>query len=416
MSLLLGAVDRSFTYEGSEPQPVTGFFLALEGKPPSREYLVARVSERVGSLPALWQPQPQRGRRLRPTAAVRLDPVEHVRWAVDQDLTAFPAALLAVPLRAGVPAWDLWCAPGRDDGRFQVAFRIHHAVHDGMGAAHDLLTLLCDDSPPPLRPVERKRPTATGCANVVKDLTRSLGGRRRHRSIPLPRPGDPVRWAWEEVPERIVHEIARRSRCTGNDICLAAFAWALRLNASQTTAGNQARAPDFDAVIPMSTRDDRNRTAPGNQLVAFRLRLPVSAGSFEEAVDRVVEQSRAARVHRRRDAARWLLELSPTAVGAWASRVMMDPRTAPVIASSLTFPAVGPCLGARLLGTSMMYNLAGGTRSYLSFTRAQGVMRCGLAYRASWQADSVPALWRHILVRLARPKTSPGANNLLPER
>ncbi|MEV5341520.1 wax ester/triacylglycerol synthase domain-containing protein [Streptomyces sp. NPDC052676] len=341
---------------------------------------------------------------------LRIDPVGHVRWAGSHDLPTFPQALLAIPLPAGGPAWDLWCAPGRDDGRFQVAFRIHHAVHDGMGAAHDLLTLLADDALPLMRPVERKRPTVSGCAAVAKDLTCALGGRWKDRSNRPAAPGDTVRWAWEEVPERIVQEIARSARCTVNDICLAALAWALRLAASQAEAGHDARHRDVDAAIPMSTRDDRGRTVLGNHLVAYRLRLPVSAGSFEEAVDRVVRQSQAARSHRRRDTARWLLKLSPTPVGAWASRVMIGACDAPMVISSLTLPAVGSCLGARLVGASMMYNLVGGMRSYVSFTRAQGVVRCGLAYRASWAAESVPSLWRHVLVRLAPQKASPGTS------
>ncbi|MDH2388512.1 wax ester/triacylglycerol synthase family O-acyltransferase [Streptomyces sp. HNM0663] len=348
-------------------------------------------------------------------APVRIG-LEHVRWASGHELPNFPEALLAIPLPAGGPAWDLWCAPGRDEGRFQVAFRIHHAVHDGMGAAHDLLTLLCHDVPPLMRPVERMRPTITGCVAVVKDLTRALGGRLKGRSDYLPELRDPVRWAWEEAPERIVQEAARSARCTVNDICLAAFAWALRLDASRTAAGDGARRRDFDAVIPMSIRDHRSRTVLGNQLVAYRLGLPVSAESLEEAVDRVVAQSQAARLHRRRDATRWLLELSPTPVGAWASRVMMGPCTAPMIASSLTFPAVGSCLGARLLGASMMYNLTGGMRSYLSFTRAQGVVRCGLAYRASWRANTIPAPWRQTLVQFAPQEVSSGTGTIPPKR
>ncbi|WP_226600049.1 hypothetical protein [Streptomyces violascens] len=249
----------------------------------------------------------------------------------------------------------------------------------------------------------------------MKDLTHALSGELKHRSACLPR-DDPVRWAWEEVPERAAQEIARSARCTGNDICLAAFAWALRLNASRTAAGNDDGQRDFAAVIPMSTRGEGSRTLLGNHLVAYRLRLPLSAGSFEEALDRVSAQTQAARSQRRRDAGRWLLELPPTSVGTWASRAMMSPLSAQMIASSLTLPAVGSCLGARLLGASMMYNLAGGMRSYLSFTRAQGVVRCGLAYRASWQADSVPALWRHIMVGLAPPSASSGTSTISQER
>ncbi|MBT2420321.1 hypothetical protein J7F01_12835 [Streptomyces sp. ISL-22] len=400
VSLPLGPLDRSFTYGDFEPQPATGFFLDFEGEPPSREGLVARVEERLGSLPALRQLRPQRGQRLWPVvSAGGVDPAAHVRFPADDDLSPFPEALLAMPLPAGRPAWDLWCTPGRGDGGFQVAFRIHHAVHDGMGAAHDVVTLLSDNVPPPLRPVERQRPTVAGCAAVVTDLAGALFGRREGRSAPPSPSGDLVRWAWAEVPEQVVQEIARSARCTVNDVCLAAFARALRRWACRTGARADTRHRDFDAVVPMSTRDGRSGTALGNHLVAYRLALPVSAGSFEEAVDRVASQSRAARSHRRRDAARRLLELAPTAVGAWASRVMVGPGAAAMTASSLTFPAVGSCLGARLVGASMFYNLAGGMRSYLSFTRAQGVVRCALAYRASWGAGSLPALWRHIIVR-----------------
>ncbi|GGT00067.1 MULTISPECIES: wax ester/triacylglycerol synthase domain-containing protein [Streptomyces] len=387
--------------------PVAGFFLDFDGRPPSTTELTRRIVDRAAALPALTRLLPGKRARHWPVRAAALDPGVHVRHRhVPEGARALHAvceALLTRELPGGEhPPWDCWLLTRPSPrGGHRVCFRVHHALLDGVGAAHSVLGLLADtpaDGPPLY---------AAGRAGVRAGLLAA-----REAAAPVLRPGPPwqamrhsaargpgARWAYGDVPLARLRALADTHGTSVNDVALAALALALRSWSAEQ--GLPAAPPAARTLISMSTRRPAERHRPGNHVVFHRLHLPVTAGPLPAAVAEVRRRTDAVRHSRRRDALRALLELPrPLAPGVRALRTVVNPRIYPFAVSSVHFPESFTCFGGRLAGASLFLYLGDDSQRlvYLSFTRTPDTVRCAVvADVPRAHTTALPRHWAEVL-------------------
>ncbi len=151
-----------------------------------------------------------------------------------------------------------------------------------------------------------------------------------------------------------MRQLADAWRTSVNDVCLTDLARAVR---AWRRDGGPGACPDLPVLVAMSTRGPGQRYGPGNHVVGYRLLLPSSAR-------------------------RLAVRAAPHRGGEWAmghvrNVVPLGVSSVTVIDEELT------CLGARLTGASMFYDVHDGLLGYVSFTRAGGVVRCGVVYDAA---------------------------------
>ncbi|MEU1378206.1 wax ester/triacylglycerol synthase domain-containing protein [Streptomyces triculaminicus] len=400
----IGPSDRSFLRRTSTHRPTTGFFLDFDGPPPARMELAARVLERAQALPALNDLiRTADGSRWRAGAGV-LDAAVHIhcRTGLNGPGHVDEAAndLLHQPLPPeGRPQWDLWLLAGSEPEGFRLCFRVHHAIQDGVGAAHSALALLADSATRGPHPHQASRPTPSGMLRAGRDVARALRPERRWPELQAA-PTGRSRWTYADVSATRLRDLADAHGASVNDVCLAALAMALRTWRHERTASTGAgTCPDLPTLVPMSTRQAHELHTPGNRTVAHRLLLPCSEERLRDAVARVHRQTAVVRRDRRRDAARAALDrpLVP-ALADWTVRAMGNPRTTPLSTSSITFPATFSCFGARLAAASMFYNVQENLPTYVSFTRTPTTVRCALMRDdALARTAPLPHLWRRAL-------------------
>ncbi|MCZ9351176.1 hypothetical protein NGM36_15460 [Streptomyces mutabilis] len=199
------------------------------------------------------------------------------------------------------------------------------------------------------------------------------------------------------MTESEMREAAGRHDATVNDASLGGMAVALG-HWYRSLSPSPARTPDLSVLIPMSLRQDRERYAVGTRISAHQVDLPCQSQDLGQAVRRVHRQTLALRTHRVRDASRLALSLLPVALGHRMAGVVLGATSARLFTSSITLPADFTCLGGRLSAASMISDLFSGRLCYVSFTRAAGVVRCGIvADEALPGASALPGLWRDAL-------------------
>ncbi|CAL9608102.1 hypothetical protein SUDANB58_05576 [Streptomyces sp. enrichment culture] len=388
-----GPADRYFLGNGT----ACGFVLDFDGPAPPAERLAARVLRRASSNASLRSLPPPPGRYGWTSQREPLRQDAHVRHVVcpdDGTMTAAARTLPDQPLpRPPHPPWDVWLlhAPGRPG--FRVVYRVHHALQDGVGAAHALLALLADRAVEGPRPHRAAPPTVTGALLAGRSCLAAL---RPAKGWDVLRraPSNRTRWVCADVPESHLRELAKGYGTTVNDVCLAGLAGALgRWHGALRRTPHPA--PELPVLLPMSFRQDHQRYAPGTLATAHRLVLPCHLPGLEQALRSVHRQTRALRGHRVRDTSRLVLGLLPAALGHRAAAAVLGAREVPLVVSSVTLPTGFTCFDARLSAASLMCDLYGGRLGYLSFTRAAGVVRCGLVHDAALPgAPAIPALWR----------------------
>ncbi|CAL9661789.1 hypothetical protein SUDANB145_07018 [Streptomyces sp. enrichment culture] len=381
----ISATDRTFL--AMRRPPVAGFFLDFDGRAPSVAELAGRVAARSGSLPALTRLLPAGRARCWSPHAAAVDPDAHVRhWHVPDGERALHdacEALLTRKLPGGAhPSWDCrLLTQSSVTGRFRVCFRVHHALSDGVGAAHSALALLADApvAGPWLYPDADGGIRAGLCAVRETAAPALRPGAPWHALRRVTGPGGGARWAYGEVPLARLRALADTHRTSVNDVALAALALALR------SWSTELALPDPPSpartLVAMSTRTPRQRLAPGNHIAFHRLHLPVTAATLRASAAEVRRQTDAVRRSRRRDALRALLDLPcPPALGSRALRAVVSARLYPFAVSSVSFPQSFTCFGARLSAASLFLHIGDDEQRpvYLSFTRTPDTVRCAV--------------------------------------
>jgi hypothetical protein len=220
-------------------------------------------------------------------------------------------------------------------------------------------------------------------------------------------PSHRVRWAHADVIEARLRKRAALHDVTVNDVCLAGLAgafgqWYCALSPTQS------RPPDLSVLLPMSFREDGDQYAVGTRVASHRLELPCRSRNLDQAVRRVHRQTVAMRTQRIRDASRLALRLLPVTLAHRMAAVALGATSARLFTSSITLSADFTCLGRRLSAASLVCDLYGGRMCYVSFTRAAGVVRCGVVFDEALRgASALPGLWRDAVGADERPNAFP---------
>ncbi|MGZ3113759.1 wax ester/triacylglycerol synthase domain-containing protein [Streptomyces sp. H62] len=392
-------MDRLFVRQGTS----AGFIMDFDGPAPDREKVAARVLDRAAGLPALNLLAPAPGDRQqwwRPVSG-SLDRAVHFQEGVllPAGLDAATGALLRQPLPSDPhPPWDMWLLEDSARSRFRICYRVHHGVQDGVGAAHAVLALLGDQAvvgPYPHRPAV---PGPRGALLAGRGFWGAVRAERRWAELQEP-PSRHVLWLSQDVPEARVREAAVLRGVTVNDVCLAVFAQALK-GWYRTHLAREEPCPDMFALMPMSVRQEHERHAPGNHVAGHRVTLPCSVSDLDEAVRRVHRQTDAVRAARTRDVFRLVIRILPSWLGEHASKAFTAKRSTPIVVSSVALPTSMTCMGVPLYAASMFGNLSNDRLFSVFFTRAAGVVRCGVLYDGAMpQAAALPGLWGATLHR-----------------
>ncbi|WP_093796853.1 wax ester/triacylglycerol synthase domain-containing protein [Streptomyces sp. Wb2n-11] len=393
-SHVTGPVDRFFLRNGI----ACGYVLDFEGPAPTFKALTQRVLRRAASNTPLRSLPPPPGRYRWTLRQKPLREDVHVHHVVCSDtedaMTAAITTLLGQQLpEPPHPPWDLWLLHAPGGHRFRIVYRVHHALQDGVGAAHAVLALLSDRPTPGPRPHPAALPTAVGSLLAGQSSLAALRpgkGWTELRSAPTQQ----THWTYADAPESHLSELARRHSVTVNDVCLAGLAGALG-RWHRTLSRTPHPVPELPVLVPMSFRQEHERFAAGSFTTAHRVVLPCHLADLEQAVRHVHGQTRALRTHRVRDASRLALRLLPTAWGHRVAGAGIGETAAPMFASSITLPHDFTCLDRPVRAASLICDLYGGRLAYISFVRAAGVVRCGLVHDdALPRAASIPGLWR----------------------
>jgi diacylglycerol O-acyltransferase len=274
------------------------------------------------------------------------------------------AALFATPLDRQRPLWEATWIDGLEGGRSACLLKLHHSVVDGVGsiAILDALTAPPGDRPRRPRRPARRAPPAPGvverAAALVGDQAEAAvrlawraaraplraalepreavaGAARTLRGVrgmigdllspptpdPLAVPGAGLsrRLDVAEFPLARLRAIKAAFEVTLNDLVLAALAGAIGAYHRE----RRVHADTLACMVPMNLRGREERDALGNRVGMFRIALPVGERDARRRLERIVEQTRAAKADRRGAAAPLLVEalaLLPAPAMRWIAR------------------------------------------------------------------------------------------------
>ncbi|GAA4815706.1 wax ester/triacylglycerol synthase family O-acyltransferase [Streptomyces ziwulingensis] len=398
------AVDRSAMWASRGDDLPVGFLLDVQGPPPSLDALRDLAARRLPHLPALHRLLPRRDGTIPPAPPTPVG--THVKELLPDPHTPSQAATGHHALNAPLPSkdaapWDLWLIRGTDPHAYRLCYRIHHALQDGVGAAHTVAALLGGPGNRGPYPHLPRRPTRAALRRVTGQFTASWGPVPHWPRLSAPPAGRPV-LVHADVPARRLRALARARGTTVNDVYLAALARAFRsLNGGGTTSGG---CPPLPALVPMSTRTAGQEHLPGNQVVAMRVLLPSHLPAPADCLRQVHRQTALATAAGQRDAMRLILSAVPDAAGAWFVRRMALPRTTPLYASSVAFPTPLTCLGGRVTAAAMFTGITRGLLCYVSLTGYEDTRRFTVVHdRAFTGGDRLPELWLDALDALDIP-------------
>jgi hypothetical protein len=399
-------VDRLFLRAAPDGFLPTGYILDVDGEPPTLHHLRRRVADRAGALPALHRLPPSApAGRWRPTGPPHI--ATHVR-----ELHVEPEGVGGIPLEQHVlrrplptgdaPPWDLWLVTDGSAKGYRLCFRVHHAAQDGVGAAHTVAALLNDGThggsgPSAYHPT---RPRTQQLAAAVGDLTRTL---HPHRHWPQLRRTARGRTSLvhTDIPVMRLRKLAFGKNATVNDIYLAALASAVRTWQLPGRSPGDAW-PDLPVIVPMSTRRGGQEHEPGNHIMAMCVRLPTGF-TPQQRLDGIKHQTGHAARGGRRDAAQLLLGAMPAPVAERVARRVIEPRAAPVFASSVAFQHPLHCFDSPVQTATLFSGLASGLLCYTSLTGHGDTARFAVVHdEALSGAAALPRLWLSAVAELER--------------
>lgn len=303
-----------------------GVILHLEGTTPTLSELRAYVGSHLKDQPRLthylhgpglkarWHhdPAPDLNHRVR----------EQHLPSGDQHLDTALTGLVAHPLPAEGPLWDIWLLAGYAPGRYAICLRAHHSTQDGMGLISTLTALFGTAPAPTTHPALRAGAaaylstvrgmlTASAINNAWNDTELSLTG---HRDI-----------NWADVPTQRLRQAATARGGDTNDGFLAALSGALRTWAAQSWPRGADRPLPAITMVNLRRTEDHDR--PGNYFTFAPAPLPCHEPTAEGRLDHVIAATRTTKDPARHKAMRSVMDLVPArAFHALATRLTTPDR------------------------------------------------------------------------------------------
>jgi WS/DGAT/MGAT family acyltransferase len=196
------------------------------------------------------------------------------------------------------------------------------------------------------------------------------------------------RLALAEFPLAEAKAVKEQLGGTVNDVVLAAVSGSLRrwyLHRGLEPAGVSLRA-----MVPVSTRDQSNRMALGNQVSMFFVDLPIGIEDPAARLGRIGELTRELKSSHQAMAATAIMgtaQWAPPTLHALAARLMGRSRFANVVVSNVPGPQVPLYIGgARLVAAYPVMPLAPRIGLSVAVTSLAGTMAFG--FTGDW--DAVP--------------------------
>ncbi|WP_381790135.1 wax ester/triacylglycerol synthase domain-containing protein [Streptomyces niveus] len=303
-----------------------GVILHLEGTTPPLSELRAYVGSHLKSQPRLthylhgpglkarWHhdPAPDLNHRVR----------EQRFSSGTQHLDTALTGLVAHPLPAEGPLWDIWLLAGYASERYSICLRAHHSTQDGMGLIGTLTALFGSAPAPTTHPALRAGAgaylstvrdmlTAGATNNAWNDTERPLTGRRDI--------------TWADVPTQRLRQAATARGGDTNDAFLAALSGALRTWAAQSWPRGADRPLPALKMVNLRRAEEHDR--PGTYFTFAPAPLPCHEPTAEGRLDHVIAATRTTKDPARHKAMRSVMDLVPArAFHALATRLTTPDR------------------------------------------------------------------------------------------
>lgn len=330
-------------------------------RPPDRDRARAAVEASLARVPRLGQRVVEAPLHLGLPEWVEdphFDLEYHMRWlslpapGTHRQLLDTCAQLFATPLDHERPLWEAYVIEGRQGGRAAFFFKMHHSVVDGVGALAllDVMTQKSRDAKVARVAAGRRRARAPGLAermaSLVLDQARTSvrlgwsaataparaarhpvefaaaairtarGLRAAIADVTRPSVDDPLARGSSGLSRRLDtmsipldRLSAARSRLgvTLNDLVLATLAGTLGAYHRE----RHVRVSTLNCLVPMNLRSSEEQAALGNRIGLFNIELPVADRGPRRRLERIVEQTAAAKRDRRAHTYPFLAQLLP---------------------------------------------------------------------------------------------------------
>jgi WS/DGAT/MGAT family acyltransferase len=409
----------------TRPAGPEGFFDDLKRLYQERQHLLPRFRQKVMTVPfaagrPVWVDDPD------------FDLDFHIRRGAvpkpggKKELADYVQRIHSRPLDRSKSLWELYFIEGLEDDHVAVLSKVHHAMIDGMSGM-DIATVLFDLGPEP-RVVEaepyKPEPAPTPRDLLINTLreqithpVRSAFGnlslairtpeillRRVQQTVsgfgsilaagappksPFNRPVGPNRrFAMADAPVSDFKAIKNALGGTVNDVVLGAVAGALHRFLKRR--GEPTQGLSLRAMIPVSTRDESQKMALGNQVTSIFVDLPVGPMDAATRLRAITAATKDLKQSHQAVAAGALMNIgtwAPPTLHGLAARLVARQRLLNLVISNVPGPQIPIYLaGAKLLAMYPVMPLGETLALAVAVTSIGGTMGFGIT--SDW--DSMP--------------------------
>ncbi|MFY9588518.1 MAG: wax ester/triacylglycerol synthase family O-acyltransferase [Actinomycetota bacterium] len=343
-----------------------------------------------------------------------------------KELADYVQRIHSRPLDRSKSLWEMYFIEGLEDDHVAVLSKVHHAMIDGMSGM-DIATVLFDLGPEPrvVEPEPFKPEPAPSPRDLLVDSLRegvthpiksAFGNlslavrapeiilRRVQQTVsglgsilaagsppksPFNRPVGPNRrFAMVEAPVSDYKAIKNALGGTVNDVVLATVAGALHRFLKRRGEPTQGLA--LRAMIPVSTRDESQKMALGNQVTSIFVDLPVGPMDAATRLRSISAATKDLKESHQAVAAGALMNIgtwAPPTLHGLAARAVARRRFVNLVISNVPGPQIPIYLaGAKLLATYPVMPLGETLALAVAVTSLAGTMAFGIT--SDW--DSMP--------------------------
>jgi len=409
----------------TRPGGPDGFFEDLKRLFTDRQHLIPRFRQKVMFVPfgagrPVWVDDPD------------FDVDFHIRKGAlpkpggKKELADYVQRIHSRPLDRSKSLWEMYYIEGLEDDHVAVLSKVHHAMIDGVSGI-DIATVLFDLGPEPrevdpepyvpeVAPSPRELLISTlrqGLTHPVKSAIGNLALAVRAPEIvlrraqemvagfgsilaagtppksPFNRPVGPNRrFAMAEAPVAEFKAIKNALGGTVNDVVLATVAGALHRFLKRR--GEPTQGLSLRAMIPVSTRDESQKMALGNQVTSIFVDLPVGPMDAATRLRAITAATKDLKESHQAVAAGALMNIgtwAPPTLHGLAARLVARQRLVNLVISNVPGPQMPIYLaGAKLLGTYPVMPLGETLALAIALTSLAGTMAFGIT--SDW--DSMP--------------------------
>ena len=343
-----------------------------------------------------------------------------------KELADYVQRIHSRPLDRSKSLWEVYFIEGLEDDHVAVLNKVHHAMIDGMSGM-DIATVLFDLGPEP-RVVEPEpyvpEPAPSprdllintlreGITHPVRSAIGNLAMAVRTPEIVLRRAQEMVagfgsilaagappkspfnravgpnrRFAMAEAPVADYKAIKNALGGTVNDVVLATVAGALHRFLKRR--GEPTQGLSLRAMIPVSTRDESQKMALGNQVTSIFVDLPVGPMDAATRLRVITGATKDLKQSHQAVAAGALMNIgawAPPTLHGLAARLVSRQRLLNLVISNVPGPQIPIYLaGAKLLATYPVMPLGETLALSIAVTSLGGTMAFGIT--SDW--DSMP--------------------------